>query len=107
MIQVLATDADEPNNYNSDLRYRILSQDPALPNDRLFEIQPITGAITVNAVGLDREVRDLKTYFAFLDRISMFILTVENVFEADSYFPVCFKRTKTDLRVVFGPLLNW
>uniref|UniRef100_A0A671V8Y9 Cadherin-1 n=1 Tax=Sparus aurata TaxID=8175 RepID=A0A671V8Y9_SPAAU len=55
VIQVLATDADEPNNYNSDLRYRILSQDPALPNDRLFEIQPITGAITVNAVGLDRE----------------------------------------------------
>ena len=79
MIQVLATDADEPNNYNSDLRYRILSQDPALPSDRLFEIQPITGHITVNIVGLDREVRAAKTYFAFLDRLSMFILTVDEL----------------------------
>lgn len=79
MIKVLATDADEPGNHNSDIRYRILSQDPELPSDQLFEIQPQTGAIRVNIGGLDREVRVLKTHFACLNRLSMFILTAEMI----------------------------
>lgn len=57
VITVEATDADEPNNDNSDIRYSILSQDPKLPTDNLFAINPVTGAIRVNAGGLDREVR--------------------------------------------------
>ncbi|XP_037321858.2 B-cadherin isoform X1 [Pungitius pungitius] len=55
VIQVVATDLDAPNNDNSDVRYRILSQDPTLPSDQLFVVNPITGVIRVNARGLDRE----------------------------------------------------
>ncbi|XP_070834244.1 B-cadherin-like [Chaetodon trifascialis] len=55
VIKVTATDADEPNNDNSDIRYRILSQDPELPSDDLFDINPVTGFIRVNVGRLDRE----------------------------------------------------
>ncbi|XP_040034112.2 cadherin-1 isoform X2 [Gasterosteus aculeatus] len=55
VIKIEATDLDEPNNDNSDIRYRIQSQDPTLPSDPLFAINPITGVIRVNAGGLDRE----------------------------------------------------
>ncbi|XP_073338372.1 B-cadherin-like [Pagrus major] len=55
VIKVVATDADEPNNDNSELRYRITSQDPKFPSDNLFDINPHTGAIRVNRGGLDRE----------------------------------------------------
>ncbi|XP_074532655.1 cadherin-1-like [Halichoeres trimaculatus] len=55
ILKVNATDADQPNTDNSDIRYRILSQDPMLPADNLFAINSHTGAIRVNAGGLDRE----------------------------------------------------
>ncbi|XP_060943717.1 cadherin-1-like [Limanda limanda] len=55
VITVLATDMDEPGNANSIVRYRILSLDPVFPSGPLFAINPITGAIRVNARGLDRE----------------------------------------------------
>ncbi|CAF91006.1 unnamed protein product [Tetraodon nigroviridis] len=55
VIQVEATDLDEPNSDNSDIRYKILSQEPKLPSDNLFAINPVTGVIRVNAGGLDRE----------------------------------------------------
>ncbi|XP_023252424.1 B-cadherin-like isoform X1 [Seriola lalandi dorsalis] len=55
VITVTATDADAPNSDNSDIRYRILRQDPLLPSDFLFVINPVTGVIRVNAGGLDRE----------------------------------------------------
>nr|XP_040034102.1 cadherin-1-like [Gasterosteus aculeatus aculeatus] len=55
VIKIEATDFDEPNSDNSDIRYRILSQDPTLPSDPLFAINPITGVIRVNAGRLDRE----------------------------------------------------
>lgn len=57
MIQVLAEDLDEENNYNSDIRYSIIDQEPKLPSDKLFVINPVTGVIRVQADGLDREVR--------------------------------------------------
>ena len=60
VIKVVAIDLDERNNANSDVRYRILSQDPVLPGGPVFAINPNTGAIRVNAGGLDREVRILK-----------------------------------------------
>ncbi|KAG7214393.1 hypothetical protein INR49_023104, partial [Caranx melampygus] len=40
---------------NSDIRYSILSQTPQLPSDYLFDINPVSGVIRVNAGGLDRE----------------------------------------------------
>uniref|UniRef100_I3JV25 Cadherin domain-containing protein n=1 Tax=Oreochromis niloticus TaxID=8128 RepID=I3JV25_ORENI len=55
VVRVEAKDDDEPDNLNSDLRYRILNQDPPLPTDHMFEINPITGTIRVTGKGLDRE----------------------------------------------------
>ena len=60
MIKVVATDIDQPDTDNSDIRYRLMSQEPMLPSDFLFVINPVTGVIRVNASGLDREVRFLK-----------------------------------------------
>uniref|UniRef100_A0A3P9HFK9 Cadherin domain-containing protein n=1 Tax=Oryzias latipes TaxID=8090 RepID=A0A3P9HFK9_ORYLA len=55
VIQVKATDADEPGNDNSILKYMILSQEPKLPSDSMFAINSFNGAIMVEGVGLDRE----------------------------------------------------
>lgn len=60
VIKVVAIDLDQPNTDNSDIRFRIISQDPELPIGSLFVINPVTGVIRVNADGLDREVRLLK-----------------------------------------------
>uniref|UniRef100_A0A3B3HSY2 Cadherin domain-containing protein n=1 Tax=Oryzias latipes TaxID=8090 RepID=A0A3B3HSY2_ORYLA len=55
VIQVKATDADEPGNDNSEIRYTILSQEPNLPSDSMFAINSFNGAIMVEGVGLDRK----------------------------------------------------
>nr|XP_024660380.1 B-cadherin-like [Maylandia zebra] len=55
VVRVEAKDDDEPNTDNSELRYRILNQDPPLPTDNMFEINPITGSIRITGRGLDRE----------------------------------------------------
>ncbi|KAM9726365.1 B-cadherin-like isoform 3-T3 [Menidia menidia] len=55
VIQVVATDLDEPGNYNSLIRYSILSQEPKEPNQQMFVINAVTGMIRLNAQGLDRE----------------------------------------------------
>uniref|UniRef100_A0A3B3BDQ3 Cadherin domain-containing protein n=1 Tax=Oryzias melastigma TaxID=30732 RepID=A0A3B3BDQ3_ORYME len=55
VVQVIATDADEPGNDNSIIKYTILSQEPKLPNDKMFAINTFNGAIMVEDAGLDRE----------------------------------------------------
>ncbi|XP_068183919.1 cadherin-1 [Antennarius striatus] len=55
VLKIAATDADEENTDNSELRYRILSQDPELPSPSIFRINSISGGILINAEGLDRE----------------------------------------------------
>ncbi|CAL8298762.1 unnamed protein product [Arctogadus glacialis] len=55
VITINATDLDEPNTYNAEVQYNILSQDPKFPYDDLFAINPVSGAIRVNRQGLDRE----------------------------------------------------
>ncbi|XP_072247670.1 B-cadherin-like isoform X2 [Leuresthes tenuis] len=55
VIQVVATDLDEPNNDNSDIGYSIVSQEPTEPSSQMFVINKVTGMIRVNAGGLDRE----------------------------------------------------
>ncbi|KAI4899252.1 hypothetical protein NFI96_012202, partial [Prochilodus magdalenae] len=54
-MTVTATDADDPETYNADIRYTIVSQTPQTPNPNMFVINPVTGAIRVNSEGLDRE----------------------------------------------------
>ncbi|XP_051561111.1 cadherin-1-like isoform X16 [Myxocyprinus asiaticus] len=54
-MKVTATDADEPDNDNSDVRYTIVSQDPPFPNPNMFDINTVTGGIRVIETGLDRE----------------------------------------------------
>ncbi|XP_026802549.3 EP-cadherin isoform X3 [Pangasianodon hypophthalmus] len=54
-MTISATDADDPKTENANIRYSIISQDPALPQPNMFEINPISGEIQVNAEGLDRK----------------------------------------------------
>ncbi|KAM6915869.1 cadherin-4-like [Xenentodon cancila] len=55
VIQVVATDADDPTTDNGVIRYSIVNQEPKEPSDSLFSINPVTGVITVDADGLDRK----------------------------------------------------
>uniref|UniRef100_A0A673G878 Cadherin-1 n=1 Tax=Sinocyclocheilus rhinocerous TaxID=307959 RepID=A0A673G878_9TELE len=57
-MTVTATDADEPGNYNSEIRCKIVSLLPPSPNPNMFEINTLTGRIYVNYLGLDKEVRN-------------------------------------------------
>ncbi|KAI5619770.1 cadherin 1, type 1, E-cadherin (epithelial) precursor, partial [Silurus asotus] len=54
-MTINATDADDPNTDNADIRYFIISQIPDMPYSNMFEVNPVTGAIRVNSDGLDRE----------------------------------------------------
>ncbi|KAM4599900.1 B-cadherin-like [Fundulus diaphanus] len=55
VIQVWATDADDPKTDNGIIHYHIVSQQPEEPSESMFIINPVTGVIRVNAAGLDRE----------------------------------------------------
>lgn len=58
-MTVTATDADDTENTdNGVISYSIVKQDPELPKPNLFTINSVTGGIRVNALGLDKEVRN-------------------------------------------------
>ena len=74
MITIRATDLDDPNSDNSLVHYKILSQEPKLPNANLFAINPVSVAIRVNKIGLDIEVRiciHLSTAVIFSRKVSI------------------------------------
>ncbi|KAJ1083820.1 hypothetical protein NDU88_003975 [Pleurodeles waltl] len=57
VMQVSATDADDAEDtYNGVVYYRILAQEPQLPNNQMFTINKDTGVISVIRTGLDHEV---------------------------------------------------
>ncbi|XP_068789882.1 desmoglein-2 isoform X2 [Struthio camelus] len=51
VMRINATDADEPNNLNSKIAFRIVSQNPS----SAFHISKDTGEVQVAAINLDRE----------------------------------------------------
>ncbi|KAG9261245.1 cadherin-1-like [Astyanax mexicanus] len=54
-MTVTATDEDDPETDNAEVRYSIISQDPPQPSPNMFIINSTSGGITVNSDGLDRE----------------------------------------------------
>lgn len=69
-MTISATDADDPNTDNADIRYSIITQTPPEPSASMFEIDPISGVIRVNAEGLDSKV---KSQIRFLNIWSCYI----------------------------------
>ncbi|KAG5839471.1 hypothetical protein ANANG_G00205330 [Anguilla anguilla] len=54
-MKVTANDADESGSLNADIKYKILIQEPELPNSNMFSINPVSGGIRLSSPGLDRE----------------------------------------------------
>lgn len=54
VMKIIATDADEPNHKNSQIGFKIVSQDPSHP--QAFRIDPATGEVRTTTYNLDREV---------------------------------------------------
>lgn len=52
-MRINATDADEPNNLNSKIAFRIVSQSPS----NAFSMDKNTGEVRVAKINLDREVK--------------------------------------------------
>lgn len=53
---MVAVDKDDPHTSNAMVTYRILSQKPNESGIDLFDINPLSGMLSVKALGLDREV---------------------------------------------------
>nr|CCT61362.2 5-hydroxyisourate hydrolase B [Latimeria menadoensis] len=55
VMQVNATDSDDPDLDNALIGYAILNQEPKEPTSKMFNINKETGVISVEMTGLDRE----------------------------------------------------
>ncbi|NWX88842.1 DSG2 protein, partial [Nothoprocta pentlandii] len=61
VMRINATDADEPNNLNSQIAFRIISQNPT----SAFSIKKDTGEVQVATINLDREAHS--SYFLMVE----------------------------------------
>ncbi|XP_048461902.1 cadherin-16 [Rhincodon typus] len=68
ILSAAATDLDDPLLPSSDLRYKILQQIPAQPSDRMFQIDPWNGDISLTAEGAESLALSL---------VDRYILTVQ------------------------------
>uniref|UniRef100_A0A8D0GQB8 Desmoglein 2 n=1 Tax=Sphenodon punctatus TaxID=8508 RepID=A0A8D0GQB8_SPHPU len=55
VMRINATDADEPNNLNSKIAFRIVSQEPSQHSASAFQIKKETGEVRTATLQLDRE----------------------------------------------------
>lgn len=62
IMQVTATDKDEPGNLNSKIRYRLIKQEPA--EDKMMFMITSDGELRVKDPNLDREVGLHSTLFS-------------------------------------------
>ncbi|KAM9365016.1 blastomere cadherin [Pholidichthys leucotaenia] len=111
VMRVVATDADEPNNDNSNIRYRILSQTPQIPHTDLFAINPISGAIRVSRYGLDREKNsEYVLYIQAADNRGAGLTTETKVIlvvtDSNDHSPV-FTQTSTTLNIYKQTMGPW
>ncbi|XP_072136085.1 cadherin-16 isoform X1 [Mobula birostris] len=59
IVRVVATDLDDPSTPNGELYYEVISQEPTLPSDDMFQVDELTGDLSLTAEGaavLDMDV---------------------------------------------------
>ncbi|XP_072926556.1 cadherin-16 [Hemitrygon akajei] len=59
IVRVVATDLDDPSTLNGALYYEVISQEPTLPSDDMFQVDELTGDLSLAAEGaamLDMDV---------------------------------------------------
>lgn len=61
IIKVTAVDKDDSRTSNAVIRYKIKDQKPQMPKGDMFDINPVSGMISVKADELDREVTKSNT----------------------------------------------
>lgn len=55
VMRITATDRDDPETDHASIKYRIKSQSPEIPTDHIFDINALSGLVSLTGGGLDRE----------------------------------------------------
>lgn len=71
-MKINATDADEPNNPNSKIAFRIISQNPS----SAFSMEKDTGEVRVATINLDREVKKKNNNLSVNNILLLFVISL-------------------------------